>query len=84
MYEYTKETLIKIKEERIEGIYYWEPLLIPGKNICWASKAAQKYIHEEGKSTRNEWANAYLIMKDKPYHLLISLISKHIRRINKI
>ena len=42
MYEYTKETLIKIKEERIEGIYYWEPLWIPGKNICWASKTAQK------------------------------------------
>ena len=84
MYEYTKETLIKIKEEGIEGIYYCEPLWIPGKNICWASKAAQKYIHEEGKSTRNKWANAYLIMKDKPYHLLISLINKHIRRINKI
>ena len=60
MYEYTKETLIKIKEEGIEGIYYWESLWIPGKNICWASKAAQKYIHEEGKSTRNEWANQCL------------------------
>ena len=57
MYEYTKESLIKIKEEGIEGIYYWESLWIPGKNICWASKEGQAYIHEEGKSTRNEWAN---------------------------
>ena len=73
VYEYTKETLIKIKEEGIEGIYYWESLWIPGKNI-----------HEEGKSTRNEWANAYLIMKAKPCHLLISLTNKHTRRINKI
>ena len=48
------------KENDIKGIFYWEPLWIPGENICWASKEGQKYINEEGKSTRNEWANQCL------------------------
>ena len=44
----------------IAGIFYWEPLWLPGEGICWASEAGQKYIHEEGKSTSNEWANQCL------------------------
>ena len=44
----------------IEGVIYWEPLWIPGDNICWASVEGQAYIHEEGKSTRNEWSNQCL------------------------
>ena len=44
----------------IKGIFYWEPLWLPGEGICWASEAGQKYIHEEGKSTSNEWANQCL------------------------
>jgi len=44
----------------IDGVFYWEPLWLPGENICWASEAGQSYIHEEGKSTSNEWANQCL------------------------
>ena len=44
----------------ITGVFYWEPLWIPGDGICWASEEGQAYIHEEGKSTRNEWANQCL------------------------
>lgn len=44
----------------IEGVVYWEPLWIPGDNICWASEEGQNFIHETGKSTRNEWANQCL------------------------
>ena len=52
----------------IEGVYYWEPLWIPGEGICWASEEAMEYTGDaerfakEGrvKSTRNEWANQCL------------------------
>ena len=50
----------RAREEGVDGIFYWEPLWIPGEGICWASEAGQKYIHEEGKSTHNEWANQCL------------------------
>ena len=50
----------RIREEGIDGVFYWEPVWIPGEGICWASEAGQKYIHEEGKSTHNEWANQCL------------------------
>ena len=48
------------RENDIKGIFYWEPLWLPGEGICWASEAGQSYIHEEGKSTSNEWANQCL------------------------
>ena len=48
------------RKNSIDGVFYWEPLWLPGKNICWASEAGQRYIHEEGKSTANEWANQCL------------------------
>ena len=51
---------IKELENKIDGIFYWEPLWLPGDGICWASEAGQKYINEEGKSTANEWANQCL------------------------
>ena len=44
----------------VGGIFYWEPLWIPGEGICWVSEAGQRYIREEGKSTHNEWANQCL------------------------
>ena len=50
----------KAKENAIDGVFYWEPLWLPGDGICWASEAGQAYIHEEGKSTANEWANQCL------------------------
>jgi arabinogalactan endo-1,4-beta-galactosidase len=52
--------LNRAQEEGIAGVFYWEPLWLPGEGICWASEAGQAYIHEEGKSTTNEWANQCL------------------------
>lgn len=49
-----------VRKNGIDGLFYWEPLWLPGEGICWASEAGQKYIHEEGKSTANEWANQCL------------------------
>jgi arabinogalactan endo-1,4-beta-galactosidase len=50
----------RARENSIDGVFYWEPVWIPGEGICWASEAGQKYIHEEGKTTYNEWANQCL------------------------
>lgn len=47
-------------ENKIDEVYYWEPLWIPGDGICWASVDGEKYIGEEGKPTRNEWSNQCL------------------------
>ena len=52
--------LSSAKLHGISGVFYWEPLWLPGDGICWASEAGQAYIHEEGKSTANEWANQCL------------------------
>ena len=57
---YIRDVLAQARENGIDGVFYWEPLWIPGKGICWASEAGQAYIHEEGKSTANEWANQCL------------------------
>ena len=48
------------KEHHLEGIFYWEPLWVPGEGICWASKAGQAYQNDLRKDTRNEWANQCL------------------------
>ncbi len=58
--EYIKDFLALVRENGIAGVFYWEPLWLPGEGICWASEASQAYIHEEGKSTSNEWANQCL------------------------
>ena len=52
--------MARARSEGIDGVFYWEPLWLPGEGICWASEEGQKYIHEEGKSTSNEWANQCL------------------------
>ncbi|MBQ8768601.1 MAG: glycosyl hydrolase 53 family protein [Oscillospiraceae bacterium] len=57
---FVRDFLEKAKSNGIDGVFYWEPLWLPGEGICWASEAGQKYIHEEGKSTSNEWANQCL------------------------
>lgn len=57
---FVRDFLAKAQENNIDGIFYWEPLWLPGEGICWASEAGQEYIHEEGKSTSNEWANQCL------------------------
>lgn len=52
--------LIQAKLNNVMGVFYWEPLWIPGDGICWASVEGQEYIGEVGKSTRNEWSNQCL------------------------
>lgn len=58
--DFIKEFLEKCRKNGIDGVFYWEPLWIPGKNICWTSLEGQQYINETSKSTRNEWANQAL------------------------
>ena len=57
---FIRDFLAKARENEIAGVFYWEPLWLPGEGICWASEAGQAYIHEEGKTTANEWANQCL------------------------
>lgn len=57
---FIRDFLEKARENGAAGVFYWEPLWLPGEGICWASPAGQAYIHEEGKSTSNEWANQCL------------------------
>ena len=58
--KFVRDFLALARENAIAGVFYWEPLWLPGEGICWASPAGQSYIHEEGKSTTNEWANQCL------------------------
>lgn len=58
--KYVRELLARARAEGLKGVFYWEPLWIPGEGICWASEAGQAYIREEGMSTANEWANQCL------------------------
>ncbi len=57
---FVRDFLRGARENGIDGIFYWEPLWLPGEGICWASEAGQNYIGESGKSTANEWANQCL------------------------
>ena len=57
---FTEKFLSLAEQHGIEGVFWWEPLWIPKEGICWASEIAMSYIHEEGKSARNEWANQCL------------------------
>ena len=61
---FTRDFLSLATKHGISAVIWWEPLWIPGDGICWASEAGQKYIGEEGKSTRNEWANQCLFGYD--------------------
>ncbi len=58
--DFVRDFLDGARANGIDGVFYWEPLWLPGEGICWASEAGQRYIHEEGKSTSNEWANQCL------------------------
>lgn len=58
--EFVERFLALCREHGLAGVFYWEPLWVPGEGICWASEAGQAYIGETGKPTRNEWANQCL------------------------
>lgn len=48
------------KQHGVSAVMWWEPLWIPGENVCWTSLAGQRYSGDTGKSTRNDWANQCL------------------------
>lgn len=57
---FIKDFIARAEQEGLAGVFYWEPLWLPGENICWASHEGQDYIHESGKPTANEVANCCL------------------------
>ncbi|MDO4565255.1 MAG: glycosyl hydrolase 53 family protein [Clostridia bacterium] len=57
---FLREFLRLAKEKGVDGVFYWEPLWLPGDGICWASEQGQSYIGESGKPTLNEWSNQCL------------------------
>ena len=61
---FVEEFLRLAEAHGIDGVFWWEPLWIPGEEICWSSEEGMRYIHEEGKPTRNEWANQCLFDYD--------------------
>ena len=42
---FVRDFLAMARENDISGVFYWEPLWLPGEGICWASEAGQQYIH---------------------------------------
>lgn len=58
--EFVDKFIKTAKEHKFEGIFYWEPMWIPGPGICWASIEAQKYQKLTVKDARNEWSNQCL------------------------
>ncbi|MDO4543973.1 MAG: glycosyl hydrolase 53 family protein [Clostridia bacterium] len=61
---FIRDFLQQAQEHGLDGVFYWEPLWVPQKGICWASNEGQAYIGESGKSTQNEWANQCLFDYD--------------------
>ncbi len=62
--KFVKRILALSEKLGIIGVIYWEPCWVPGNNICWASKAGQRYTGETDKSEVNEWANQCLFDYD--------------------
>lgn len=59
--KFVHDFLERAKAHGLDGVFWWEPLWIPGEGICWASYDAKVYIGETHKETcRNEWANQCL------------------------
>ena len=55
--DFIRDFLARCQEAQLDGVFYWEPLWLAGKRICWASEDGLHYIRELGKPTANEWAN---------------------------
>ena len=62
--QFIKEFIALAKEHNLLASFYWEPLWIPGDDICWASDAGQKYQGTNAEDTLNEWANQCLFDYD--------------------
>ena len=55
---FVRAFLKRAEEEKLDGIFFWEPLLIPGEGICWGTKAAQEYnVGGFVKEERSDWCN---------------------------
>lgn len=57
---FMRDFVSRCLKEDLEGVVYWEPLWVPGNNICWSSVEGQTYIGENGTTLRNEWSNQCL------------------------
>lgn len=62
--KFTETFLTRAKKAGIAGVFWWEPVWIPAGGTCWSSEAGLEYSHEEGKHTRNDWANQCLFDYD--------------------
>lgn len=63
--KFVHDYLVLAADHGLDGVFWWEPLWIPGDGICWASPEAKDYIQETHKpSCRNEWANQCLFDYD--------------------
>lgn len=58
--QFVKKFIELGEKHHLLGAFYWEPLWIPGKGICWASEEGQIYQNLFVKDTRNEWSNQCL------------------------
>ena len=62
--DFTRELLRLAKEHGVGAVMWWEPLWLPLKGLCWATKEGEEYTHETEKPTNNEWANQCLFDYD--------------------
>ena len=63
--QFMRDFINEAKKHQFEGVFYWEPLWVPGNNICWSSLEAQRYQRLTVlKDPRNEWANQCLFDYD--------------------
>ena len=58
--QFIEKFLELCEKHHLLGAFYWEPIWIPGKNICWASEEGQLYQNLKIKDSRNEWSNQCL------------------------
>lgn len=58
--DYVRDFMANCRQAELDGVFYWEPMWIPGKNICWASPEGQAYVGVFRQPTANDWANQCL------------------------
>ena len=56
--DFVTDFLKRAKKEGCSGVFFWEPLLIPGDGIAWGSKESQIYTSGVvSKEERSDWCN---------------------------
>ncbi len=58
---FVRDFLLQGKAHGLDGVFWWEPLWLPGEGLYWATDEAKQYIGETFKPCcYNEWANQCL------------------------